>query len=531
MYDIVLRNGLIVDGTGSPWYRADLAVSADRIVAMGRNLGTKGRIDADVSNCVVSPGFVDLHSHSDATLLVNPRAESAVRQGITTQVVGQCGFSAAPVRTEQREAFRRDSFVFSFQGYEWTWSTMDGYRSALENAQPAINVVTLVGHGALRQYAMGQSARPATPEEMAVMKQELQRAMDSGARGLSSGLTYAPGRFSDAEEMIELAKVLTRSGGIYHTHMRDYTRFLLESIAETVRVAEEADVPANISHLFPASPHYWGEYAVRATDAVDEARRRGVNVTFDITPWTRGGGPYMQMLPDWAQEGGFSGLKSRLEDTQTRRRIAHELDHGAPNWKGWLLLAWNDQLICRTGREQNREWVGRSIGEIAEERGVPPAETALFLLLEDEGQYWTAPTVKSQDDINHMLRHPASVPITDGMALAPYGPLSEPTNPRSYGTFPRVLGRYVREWGILPLEAAVAKMTSIPARRLGITDRGILRPGMCADVTVFDPESIVDRETIHDPHTFPDGIEYVIVNGRLVVERDVHHDFRAGKLL
>jgi N-acyl-D-amino-acid deacylase len=378
---------------------------------------------------------------------------------------------------------------------------------------------------------MGQAARPPIKEELSVMKAELAKALEQGARGLSSGLTYAPGRFSEVEELVELGKVVRRHNGIYHTHLRDYTRFLIEALGEAIRVGEEAGIPVNVSHMYPAAPPYWGEMAYEATALFEAARERGVEATFDITPWTRGGGPYMQSLPDWAQEGGVAALKQRLEDPATRQEIARQLEEGAPDWKGWLPIDWEDQLIARTGREENEAWAGRTIADLAEERGLPPAETALILLLEDDGQFWVAGTIKSQDDINHILSHPLGVPITDGFALAPYGPLHHPTMPRSYGTFPRVLGQYAREWGVVSQESAVQKLTSMPALRAGITDRGLLRPGLYADITVFDPETVIDRETYDDPHAFPAGIEYVLVNGQLVVERGIQHVIRPGQVL
>ena len=421
--------------------------------------------------------------------------------------------------------------VIRQQDYESTWTDMAGYREALSRAQPAVNVAILVGHGALRRWAMGLAAHPPSADEMTTMKTALAQALDQGARGLSSGLTYAPGRFSDAQELVELGKVVRRYDGVYHTHMRDYTRFLLDAIKEGIRVGEEAGIPVNLSHMYPAAPPFWGDTARQATALVDDARRRGVEVTFDITPWTRGGGPYMQALPDWAQDGGVPSLMARLKDPVTRREIARQLQQGAPDWQGWSAPDWEDQVIAQTGRRENDCWAGRTIADLAEERGLSPAETALILLLEDDGQYWTAPTIKSQEDINHILCHPLGVPITDGMALAPYGPLHRPTMPRSYGTFPRILGRYVRDWGVLSLESAVQKMTSVPAQRIGLDDRGLLRPGLRADVTVFNPQTVIDRETYENPHSFPDGIEQVIVNGRLVVDGETQADDRPGEVL
>jgi N-acyl-D-aspartate/D-glutamate deacylase len=313
--------------------------------------------------------------------------------------------------------------------------------------------------------------------------------------------------------------------------MRDQVRFLLDSIGEAIQVGEGAGIPVNVSHMYPALRPNWGELAHKATALFEQARQRGVGITFDITPWTRGGGPFMQSLPNWAQEGGFTSLRQRLEDPATRQEIARQMEEGAPDWKGWMPTDWEDSLIARTGRPEHDGWAGRTIAELAEERGLPPAEGSLILLLEDDGQYWTAPTIKSQEDLNHILGHPLGVPITDGMALAPYGPLHRPTMPRSYGTFPRVLGRYARDWGVLSVESAVQKLTSMAALRVGITDRGLLRPGLYADITIFDPQTVIDRETYQDSHAFPAGIEYVIVNGQLVVERGAQHDVRVGKVL
>jgi N-acyl-D-aspartate/D-glutamate deacylase len=310
--------------------------------------------------------------------------------------------------------------------------------------------------------------------------------------------------------------------------MRDYTRFILDAMDETIRVGLETGVPVNISHLNPPKGKKMVSELIKV---VEKARSRGVELTFDNIVWTRGGGPYMQMLPDWAQEGGITAMKERLADPMTRQRIARQLEEGAPDWQGWSQPDWEDALIARTGKSEHDAWTGRTIADLAQDRGIEPAETSLLLLLEDDGQFWTAPTNKMQDDLDQILNHPLSIPISDGFALAPHGPLSRPTMPRSYGTFPRVLGRYVRERGILPLEIAVQKMTSIPAQRMGLMKRGVLRPGLQADITVFDPETVLDQETYRNSHTFPSGIEYVLVNGQMVVERGTQHDIRPGQVL
>jgi N-acyl-D-aspartate/D-glutamate deacylase len=284
--------------------------------------------------------------------------------------------------------------------------------------------------------------------------------------------------------------------------------------------------------MYPCPRPFWGDLALEATALFESARQQGVEISFDVTPWTRGGGPYLQSLPSWAQEGGFAAaVKPRLEDRATRREIAQQLEHGAPGWDEWVPMEWDDYIIAQTGRPDHNDWAGRTIAELAEERDMPPAEASLVLLLEDDGQFWIAPTIKSQDDLNHILSHPLGVPITDGMALAPYGPLHRPTMPRSYGTFPRVLGRYARDWGVISMEEAVKKLTSMGAQRAGIVDRGVLRPGLYADVTIFDPHTVIDRETYQDPHAFPAGIEYVIVNGQVVVDQGKQPDARPGVVL
>jgi N-acyl-D-amino-acid deacylase len=531
MYDILITGGRIVDGSGGPWFAGEIGIAGQRIAALGQLASAEARVRIDATGQVVAPGFVDFHAHSDVTLLADPRAESAVRQGITTQVVGNCGFSAAPVRAEDVLRYQRDGLVFSFPGYRWDWTSMGEYLARLRLARPSINVVTLVGHTALRSTVMGQADRPPTPKELASMQQLLDQSLAAGARGLSSGLTYMPSCYASTEELIALAKVLRAHGGIYTTHLRDSSRYLLEAVAEAIRIGEEAGIPVYISHLYGAGREYWGEKTLQALRLVEDARQRGVVAGFDIPLWARGGGPFQQCIPTWAREGGLEAMLARFRDPALRARIVEEVEHGTADWRGWLKPDWDDYLIARVGLARNAAWPGRSVGDLARDRGQAPAETALDLLAEDEGQLWTAPTVKCEEDIARVLKHPLSVPVTDGFALACDGPLAQPDMPKSFGTFPRLVRHFVREQGLLSLEEAVSKMTALPAARLGLWDRGLLRPGMAADVVVFDPDTTAERADFLHPNEYPVGISCVVVNGQVTVNRGGHTRAFAGKVL
>jgi N-acyl-D-amino-acid deacylase len=531
MYDLLITGGRVVDGSAAPWFAADVAIVDGRIVAIGQLASAEAGARIDATGLVVAPGFIDFHAHSDVTLLADPRGESAVRQGITTQVVGNCGLSAAPVRAEDVPRYQRDGLVFTFPGYTWDWTSMAEYLARLRQARPSINVISLVGHTALRTAVMGQADRPPTPEELAAMQRLLAQALAEGGRGFSSGLTYMPSCYASAEELIALASVLRGSGRAYHTHLRDYSRYLLEAVAEALRIGEEAGVPVYISHLYAAGRAHWGEKTGQAVRLVEDARRRGIEAGFDATLWPRGGGPFQQSIPNWAREGGLELMVDRFRDPVLRGRIVDEVEHGADDWQGWLRPDWDDCLISRVGCPRNAAWLGRTVGDLARERGQAPAETALDLLVEDEGQLWSAPTIKREEDIALVLKHPLGIPISDGFALAQDGPLAQPDLPKSYGAFPRVLRYHVRELGLLTLEETVHKMTAAPAARLGLWERGLLRPGLAADLVIFDPATVGERADYLHPTEYPAGIAYVIVNGQATVGPAGHTGAFAGQVL
>jgi N-acyl-D-amino-acid deacylase len=526
LYDLLITNGRVLDGTGSPWYRADVAVAGDTIVAIGRLAGREAARVIDATGHFVTPGFIEEHGHSDVTYLVDPHSQSAVRQGMTTLVVGNCGMSAAPVSNEMLQTYLRGAPLFSFDGYDWTWEGMGQYLEAVAAARPSVNVTALAGHMPVRAIVLGEANRPATKDERADMRAVLDRALSEGACGFSTGLTYQHTVFADTDEIAETARALKAHGRSYHTHMRSYGKGLLGALKESIEVARRAEVPLVVSHMYPAGRDYWGKSA-DCLEMLERARDEGLEVGYDITPWLRGGGPIMQMFPLWAREGGIDATIERLKNADVRSGVTAEIEGKGPYSIG---SPWDDQLICHVGDPEHRDWLGRSIAEIAAERGEPPAEAALLMLVEDKGNYWVAPTNKCDEDVDRLIKHPMGVPVADGYALAPEGPLAYQDRPNSYGTFPRVLGRYVRERGVLTWEEAVQKMTAIPAARVGLWDRGVLREGLAADVVVFDPETVIEKADYSHPQEYPEGIDWVVVNGQVTVSPDGHTGARAGKV-
>ena len=523
MIDIVLRNARLYDGTGGPAIDGDLAIHDGRIVSIGDPVPDgAGLEEIDLAGLAVAPGFIDLHTHSDVSLLSDPGCLSAIEQGITTQSVGLCGFSAGPVSPESLEGMIEEEPVFAFPGVAWDWTTIGGYREAVARARPATNVTTFVGHNTLRRFVIGGADRPPTPTELERMRSLVRDAIDEGARGFTTGLSYAPGLFASVEELAALAGVAAERGLTYHTHMRYGDLDVRGSVAEAIDTAERAGVILNISHMYPRA-NQPPEEADILLGMLDDARERGLDVTFDLTMFPRGGGAWVQSLPGWARDGGNAATAAIIRDPATRARLIEELSSPADFW----LKDWDDQVICKVNQPENAHLSGRTIGELARERGQAPIDTALDLVLED-GQYWIAPTIKDQGHLDRLVSSPLCVPIGDGFANHPEMHRAYGLMPKSFGTFPLVLGSYVRDRGVLTLEEAVHKITAEPARRLGLTDRGVLAPGLAADLVVFDPATIGNRATEADPAARPAGIDRVMVNGAWAVIEGRATGERAG---
>ncbi len=524
--DVVLRGGRIVDGLGGQSRVGDLAIGSGRIAAVGEVIPDSADAQVyDATGLAVAPGFIDLHTHSDVSLLSAAGCESAIEQGVTTQTVGLCGFSAAPVSDESIGAMVAEEPVFAFPGVGWEWRSMIDYREAVRSARPATNVATFVGHNTLRRYVLGGDARPPTPDELALLQRLIRAALYEGALGFTTGLSYAPGMFATVDELAALASIAAERRLPYHTHMRYGDLSVADSLAEAVETARRAGVALNVSHLYPRRTDPPGA-ADELLDTLDQARASGVDVTFDLTVFPRGGGAWVQALPGWARDGGAATTTSLIRDPGQRRRLVDELEAAEESWAS----DWDDQVIVKVSRAELEPLLARSIGEIARESGRRPVEAALDLVVEDP-QFWVAPTIKDQGHLDRLIASPLCVPIGDGFSHDPERHRAYGLMPKSFGTFPLVLGSYVRDRGVLDLETAIHRITAEPARRLGLLDRGRLARGAAADLVVFDPATIANRATEADPSARPVGIERVMVNGRWVVVGGVAVGERPGVML
>ncbi|MGD8505688.1 MAG: D-aminoacylase [Candidatus Bathyarchaeota archaeon] len=525
MLDVAIRNGYLVDGSGSPWFKADIGIKTGKVVKVGdlSSDDSRGTIDAEES--VVCPGFVDMHSHSDFTLLINPKAESKIRQGVTTEVNGNCGDSPAPIKgisTYDKE-FAAECKL------DLDWSTTGEYLGQLEKQGLAVNVVQLVGHGTVRTAVIGYQNRLPTGEELDEMKELVTQAMEDGAFGLSSGLFYPPGCYADTRELIELCKTVANYGGIYASHTRGEGDPLIEAVAEALEIGEKANIPVEISHHKACGVQNWGK--VKETlRMMEEARSRGIEVTCDVYPYVACGTDIESMIPSWAHEGGFDNLCKRLKNVKIRKRLRREMLEGIPGWERTLKQSgWGRIKVIDW--KKHKEFEGKTLAEIAELMNVDPFALVFDLAVEKE-DLELVDLAMDEEDVCTVMRHPLSMIGSDGEAIAPYGVLGQrKTHPRSYGTYPRMLRKYVKERKVVTVENAIRKMTSLPAQKLGLRDRGMLREGMWADVVVFNPKTVMDKATYEDPNRYPEGIEYVLVNGRIVVDEGEHTGALSGKVL
>jgi len=530
MYDLIIKNGLVVDGTGNPWYRADVGIKDGKIANIGVLPLAKSRGVLDAKGLVVAPGFMDIHTHSELSLLVNPRAESKVRQGITTEVVGNCGSSAAPLNDVLKEEMGKTSPILEDAKLRLEWSTMDEYLKRLEGKGTAQNVVTLVGNGNLRVLAMGFEARAPKGDELAEMKRALARALEEGAFGLSSGLIYPPSCYADTRELVELCRIVARYGGIYASHIRGEGESLIAAVKEAIEIGRRSGVPVEISHHKAAGKANWGKVK-RTLKLIDEARVRGIDVTCDVYPYLAGSTGLDSVLPPHYWEGGVDSLVGRLKDPETRRRLRREMVKGGRGWSSMLKAGgWGTIMISYC--HGHREYEGKKIPELARLNGSNPFDFVFDLLIEEKASVGIVNFMMREEDLRAVLAHPASMIGSDSSAAAPYGVLGKgKPHPRTYGTFPRVLGEYARRRGLLTLEEAVRKMTSLPAQKLKLRDRGLIRGGFWADITVFNRGAVMDKATYSMPHTYPVGIEYVIVNGKMVIDRGKHTGALPGRAL
>jgi N-acyl-D-amino-acid deacylase len=527
-YDLVIRHGRIVDGTGNPWFHGEVGIRGDRIVAVGRIPERTATREIDARGLVVAPGFIDMHSHSDRLLLEDGHAQSKIRQGVTTEVLGE-GTSAGPYQG------KLDPPTYTVNGQERRWTTLGGYFTAVEEAKVSVNVVSYVGLDNLWQSVMGKSFDRPTPEQFAGMKSLLEEAMRDGAVGLSTMLMMPPGSLATTDDLVELAKVVRRHGGLFSSHIRNEGTGVMESVVEIITIGERAQVPVDIIHVKIADQQYWGRMS-EIVALVEAARSRNVDVQTNVYPYTRGNNNLVTIIPPWAHEGGTAALLGRLKDPGIRERLKREIRDGLPGWYNHYTAVggdWSRMLISGKGRYEgltmDRVLLLRAQGRPS---APEPLDAVFDMLIEENGSVPTVYAHHTEADMTLALSQPWCSIGSDGSAYAFEGPLRRGNpHPRNFGTFPRVLGIYVRETKLLRLEDAVRKMTSLNANKLGLRDRGVIRTGTFADVTLFDPGRIIDKSTYTEPFADNAGIEYVIVNGVVVLDRGQHTDATPGCVL
>jgi dihydroorotase/N-acyl-D-amino-acid deacylase len=530
-FDVLITGGRIVDGTGAPWFRGDVGIVGDQIAAVGQLTGADAATTVDARNFVVAPGFIDLLGQSEFNVLVDGRAASKITQGVTTEVTGE-GSSIAPVNDRMIAEAKANADHF---GVVINWRTLADYFHRLESeSHPAINLATFVGAGSIRNYVIGKDDRPATPQELERMKALVAEAMEQGALGLSTSLQYVPDRFATTDEIVELARVAARYGGVYFTHQRSESAQIFDSLDEVFAIAERAHIPAEIWHLKTAYRANFGRMP-EVLQRIASARARGLDVTANQYPYTRASNGLDACLPLWVREGGLDKMIARLQDRSQRERIRRDMDDAhATTWENqWYGANGGDGVMLSSVLNPAlRQYEGMTLTEIGKAMNEDPRDAVMDLVVADRGESAVITSIMSEADVRAALASPLVGVGTDSGAQAEDGKLSESkSHPRAWGSFPRILGHYVRDEHVLTLEEAIRKMTSKAADRVHLSDRGILRPSMKADVTVFDPATIRDVSTFEDPRHYSSGVAYVFVNGRAVVANGRITSERPGRPL
>ena len=525
MHDVVIRNGKLVDGTGNPWYRSDIAIDNGTITEIGSVQGKAQRV-IDAEGLFVSPGFIDVHCHSDFTVLDpnNPR-DFKLRQGITTEVAGQCGESAAPVNPDRLDLLKAYvAFEAPVEGIlSWSWRTFDEYLRELETIDIPTNFVPLVGHGTVRIDAMGFENRPPNDAELERMKATVDEAMRAGAFGFTVGLAYAPGDYADNSEVIELAKVAASNGGMFGTHMRNYADDIFQSLEDSFAVGREAGLPVVISHIGVKGEANVGKIG-QVLDTIQAERDSGLDVATDV--YTLAAGTTLRLLlPHWVSEGTLNDLFRRLRDPDSRSKMKAEMIEETKRLAADTAISrWDETHLARVISEPNSQYQGKSINEISRLKGTDPETTVMDLVLEESCLATMHRVFKQSDDLTTAVTHPLTMIETDAMGFVEGTP-----SVGQYGSFPRMLGYYVREKKLLRLEEAIRKMTSYAAQTMRLKRKGVLREGCDADITIFDLDNV--KASLDGNKVYPKGIEYVMVNGRVVVDAAEYNGTFAGRVM
>jgi N-acyl-D-amino-acid deacylase len=527
-YDFIIFGAHMVDGTGAPWVEGDIAIAGDRIVAIGDLSKASARKRLDAKGLVVSPGFIDVQGQSEFNVLVDNRAASKITQGVTTEITGE-GSSIAPVNDRMK---KENEEVAKKYGVTVDWSTLDEYFNHFERTNSAINLGTFVGAGGVRNYVMGTVNRPASPAELEQMRQLVAQAMQDGAMGISTALEYVPDTFASTDEIVELAKVARQYGGVYFTHQRSETDAIFSSLDEVFAIARRANISTTIWHLKTAYHENFGKMP-EVLRRIQNARAQGIDVAASVYPYTRASNGLVSSFPPWVSEGGIEQMIVRFKDPVQRERIKKEMDQPSTTWENeWLGSGGDGSGIMLIGlmNPELAKYEGMTLQEIGRQWKKDPKDVAMEIAIADHGHTGQIISIMDEGDVRTAVSNPIVTYGSDSEAQAEDGPLSKTkAHPRAFGTFPRVLGMYARAQHTMSLEEAVRKMTSLAASRVGLLDRGILRPGAFADIAVFDPETLRDAATFSDPMHYSVGVRYVFVNGRPVVWDGAITDERPGR--
>lgn len=523
MYDIVIRNGQVYDGTGNPWTKLDIGIKDGKIAKLGKLNEAKAKVDIDAEGLAVSPGFIDTHVHSDLLCTIPEIHKIKVLQGVTTELLGQDGISVAPVSEETKPLWQQQLRGLNGDIGDWPWNSIDEYLQFLSDSKLAGNVTYLVPHGAVRTLVMGFEGRQATLAEMGKMRELVEEGMRQGAFGVSTGLIYPPNVFSDKAELIEICKGAAKYNGCFVVHMRNESHNVLEALDEVIDVARQANIRLLISHFKVIGLKNRDKYK-KALEKIEQGRNEGIEINFDQYPYTAGSSVLHAILPPWVHNGGTEEMLLRLQDPDVRNKIKHDFEHNLDFENMVNSCGWESIFVSAVNTERNRPLEGKNLLQIAEIRGVAPADAAFDLLIEENGAVTMVCYMGDEEDVISGMKHPLQIVGSDGI-------FGGKPHPRLYGSFPRVLGRFVREKQALTFAEAIRHMSGAPAQLLRLQDRGFLREGYWADVTVFDPNTVTDCATYEQPLLEPIGIKYVIVNGQLAVDDSTFTGVTAGKVI
>src|SRR5689334_18568443 len=527
-FDVIIRGGDVYDGTGSPPVHADIGITGDRIAAIGDLKAANAPTTIDAKGLAVAPGFINMLSHSEVSLIVDGRSMGELKQGITTQIFGE--FSMGPLNDDMKRRIVANQGDIKF---DIQWTTLSEYLTWLEKHGISQNVASFIGAPTIREYVIGLEDKPPTPEQLDKMRELVRREMAAGALGITTALIYPPAFFAKTEELIELCKVAAKYQGKYAAHMRSEGNQLIEAIQETIRISREAGLPAEIYHLKAAGQSNWPKMD-QAIAMIDDARRKGLKITADMYTYLAGGTGLDAAMPPWVFDGGQEAAYKRLQDPATRNKIATEIRTPTNSWENLYLLSGSPDKILLLGfkSEALKPLSGKTLAEVAKLRGKDPVETIMDLVLEDRSRIGTIYFLMSEENIKKQIRQPWVSFGSDGASIAPEGDaLKSAAHPRTYGNFARLLGKYVREEKVISLTEAVRRLSSLPATNLGLDHRGFLKPGMFADVVVFDPQTIADKATFENPHQLAVGVRDVFVNGVQVLKDGEHTGAKPGKAL